>query len=130
MKIGDIFESKIIITDITIQKFAEFSGDYNPVHFDRNVAISKGFKDRIAHGMLSAAFFSKILATDFPGPGTIYLGQNLKFHDPVYLNDEVFYRLEVVDKKADKPIFTIKTEAFNKEGSLYISGEAVIKAPF
>lgn len=126
MKIGDQFIDKITITEAHIQKFAEFSGDFNPIHFDDEAAKAQGFKGRIAHGMISASFFSKIFANSFPGPGTVYLNQTLKFHAPVYLNEILTYKLEVLSKKEGKPFYTVKTEAFGTDEKLRISGEAVI----
>lgn len=128
MKVGDIYQEEIKITPEHIQKFAEFSGDFNPVHFHDDEAKAQGFKGRIAHGMISASFFSKIFANSFPGPGTIYLSQTFKFHAPVYLNEVLHYRLEVIAQKEGKPIFTVKTEAFGEDQQLRTSGEAVIRA--
>lgn len=128
MKIGDVYQEKIQITDDHIKKFAEFSGDFNPIHFEDAIAISQGFKGRIAHGMIGASFFSKIFANSFPGPGTVYLNQTLKFHTPVYLNELLTYNLEVVGVKEGRPIYTVKTEAIGEDGKLRISGEAVILA--
>lgn len=127
MKVGDLYEETIVITGETIQKFAEFSGDFNPIHFDDSVAIAQGFPRRIAHGMISASFFSKIYATQFPGPGSVFLGQNLKFHYPVFVEDRLFYRLEVMEKKENKPIFLIKNEVYNEDKKILISGESLIK---
>lgn len=127
MKVGQIHLEKITITTELIQKFAAFSGDFNPVHFDDTAATAQGFKSRIAHGMLGASFFSKIFANSFPGPGTIYLGQTFKFHNPVYVDEVLEYRLEVIAQKENRPIFTVKTEAFGSDGALKISGEAVIR---
>lgn len=128
MKVGDIYQEEITITPEHVQKFAEFSGDFNPVHFDDQAAEAQGFKGRIAHGMISASFFSKIFANTFPGAGTIYLSQTFKFHAPVYVNDTLHYRLEVIGAKEGKPIFTVKTEAFGEDQQLRLSGEAVIRA--
>jgi len=128
MKVGDIYQEEIKITPEHVQKFAEFSGDYNPVHFNDEEAKAQGFKGRIAHGMISASFFSKIFANSFPGPGTIYLNQTFKFHAPVYLNEVLHYRLEVIAQKEGKPIFTVKTEAYGEDQQLRTSGEAVIRA--
>jgi 3-hydroxybutyryl-CoA dehydratase len=128
MQIGDIYQEKIKITEAHIQKFADFSGDYNTVHFNEEEAKAQGFKGRIAHGMISASFFSKIFANSFPGPGTIYLNQSIKFHAPVYIDEVLNYRLEVIAQKEGKPIFTVKTEAFGEDEKLRISGEAVIRA--
>lgn len=128
MKTGDIHTEKLTITATHIQKFAEFSGDFNPVHFDDEAAKAQGFKGRIAHGMVAASHFSKIFANEFPGAGTIYLSQTFKFHAPVYVDDVLTYRMEVIAQKEGKPIFTVKTEAFGTDDNLRISGEAVIRA--
>jgi len=128
MKIGDIYKEEIEITSETIQDFANFSKDFNPVHFNDEEAKAQGFKGRIAHGMVGASFFSKIFANSFPGPGTIYLSQTLNFHAPVYINEKLNYRLEVIDQKPNKPIFTVKTECFGSNQELRISGVAIIRA--
>jgi 3-hydroxybutyryl-CoA dehydratase len=128
MKVGDIYQEEIQITGQLVEKFAEFSNDYNPVHFEDTAALAQGFKGRIAHGMVSASFFSKIFANSFPGAGTIYLSQSFKFHAPVYLDEVLNYHLEVIAQKEGKPIFTVKTEAFGPDKQLRISGEAVIRA--
>ena len=127
MKVGDIHLEEIKITAELIEKFAEFSGDFNPIHFDDAKAQEQGFKGRIAHGMVSASFFSKIFANSFPGAGTVYLSQTFKFHAPVYVNEALNYRLEVIGQKVGKPIFTVITEAFGPDKLLRVSGEAVIK---
>jgi 3-hydroxybutyryl-CoA dehydratase len=127
METGNQHTEKLTITAAHIQSFADFSGDYNPVHFDDEAAKKQGFKGRIAHGMVSASFFSKILANTFPGPGTIYLNQSLKFHAPVYVDETLTYILEVISQKEGKPVFTIKTEAYGEDGKLRVSGEAVVR---
>lgn len=128
MKTGDKYVEQLTITSTHIQKFAEFSGDFNPVHFDDSAAAAQGFKGRIAHGMVAASHFSKIFANQFPGPGTIYLNQTFTFHAPVYVDDVLTYKLEVIAEKEGKPIFTVKTEAFGSDDTLRISGTAVIRA--
>ena len=128
MKTGDIHTEKLTITAAHIQKFADFSGDFNPVHFDDEAAKAQGFKGRIAHGMVAASHFSKIFANEFPGAGTIYLSQTFKFHAPVYVDEVLTYKLEVIAQKEGKPIFTVKTEAFGEDGNLRLSGEAIIRA--
>ena len=128
METGSVYTEKLTITASHIQKFAEFSGDFNPVHFDDEAAKAQGFKGRIAHGMVAASHFSKIFANEFPGAGTIYLNQTFTFKAPVYLNEVLTYKLEVLSQKEGKPIFTVKTEAFGEDGQLRITGEAVIRA--
>lgn len=123
------YTEKRIISDSDVRHFAELTGDHNPVHLFDEEAKKLGFKSRIAHGMLSASFFSAILANKFPGPGAIYLGQSIKFHAPVYLNEELTYELEVIAQKEGKPIFTISTVIKNSLNEILVSGEAVIREP-
>jgi acyl dehydratase len=77
--------------------------------------------------MVAASHFSKIFANQFPGAGTIYLNQTFTFLAPVYVNDILIYKLEVVEKKEGRPIFTVRTEAFGEDGKLKITGVAVIR---
>ena len=127
MNENKVYEEKITISDALIQKFADFSGDLNPIHFDDHAAVKAGFKGRIAHGMLTSSYFSYMFARHFPGPGSIYLSQSFKFHLPIFANETVTLKIELLSQKEGKPIYTLKTEAFGEDGSLKISGEAVVK---
>lgn len=77
------------VSDEDIVSFASVSGDTNPVHLEEDFARQTRFKERIAHGLLSASFISAVLGTRLPGPGCIYLSQNLKFRAPVRIGDTV-----------------------------------------
>jgi 3-hydroxybutyryl-CoA dehydratase len=129
MNVGDRYEEKRTITALEVELFAKLTGDFNPVHFDELAAKAQGFQGRIAHGLLSVSFLSKILGTNFPGPGTIYLEQNARFLKPVYLNSEITLRLEVLSQKEGRPIFTLKTEIFNSSGEILVTGQAVVRMP-
>jgi 3-hydroxybutyryl-CoA dehydratase len=83
------------VTESDIVLFAEVSTDFNPVHLNEEYARTTMFKGRIAHGMLSAGFISAVLGTKLPGPGSIYLGQTLKFKAPVRIGDTVVATLTV-----------------------------------
>lgn len=123
------YSEKRTISEIDVARFIELTGDNNPVHTNDDAAKAQGFKAKISHGMLSSSFFSAILATKFPGPGAIYLSQTIKFHAPVYLNEELTYELEVIAQKESKPIFTISTLIKNHLNETLVSGEAIIKVP-
>lgn len=115
------------ITEKDIALFGEVSGDMNPVHFDEVYAAATPFKTRIAHGMLSASFFSTILGTQLPGPGSIYLSQTLKFKAPVKIGDEVTAECtvrEVGEKR--RIIFDCIARCGD---TVVIEGEAVVMAP-
>lgn len=77
------------ITDYDVKQFAGLSGDHNPVHVDEVYAENSRYKKRIAHGLMSASFFSALFGTKLPGKGCVYVGQNLNFKRPVYLGDTV-----------------------------------------
>ncbi|PWT88000.1 MAG: enoyl-CoA hydratase [Blastocatellia bacterium] len=126
--IGDTAEETKTITAADIQTFADITGDHNPVHLDEEFAKTTRFGRRIAHGMLSASLISAVLANKLPGPGSVYLGQTLRFLAPVFPGDEVTARVTVVDIRADKPILKLHTVCVNQKGETVIRGEATILA--
>ena len=83
------------VTETDVYMFAGVSGDFNPAHVNSEFAAKTPFKQRIAHGMLSASFVSTEIGTDLPGPGTIYLEQKMKFTNPVYIGDTITAKIEV-----------------------------------
>ena len=111
-----------------VQLFAAASGDCNPVHLDAEFAATTMFKERIAHGMFSGALISAAIACQLPGPGTIYLGQSLKFSRPVKLGDRLQVRLEVLEK-LPKGRVKLATRVFNQNDELVVDGEAEVLAP-
>jgi 3-hydroxybutyryl-CoA dehydratase len=126
IKIGQKAEYVRKISEEDIRRFAEVSGDHNPVHLDEEHAKQTIFKGRIAHGMLSASFISTTLAEKLPGPGTIYLKQELVFLKPVRIGDEITAHVEVISKNDEKKRVTLKTTCINQNKSLVLSGEALI----
>ena len=111
-----------------VQLFAAVSGDNNPVHLDAAFAAETLFKERIAHGMFSGALISAAVACELPGPGTIYIGQSMRFTAPVKLGDTLTVRLEILEKL---PKFRVRvaTRVFNQNDELVVDGEAEILAP-
>ncbi|MDX1993380.1 MAG: MaoC family dehydratase [bacterium] len=116
-------------TDEDVRTFAAVSGDDNSVHLDEAYAATTPFKQRIVHGMLTASLISAVLGCDFPGVGTIYLGQNLSFKAPVYIGDTVTATVELVKFREDKRIATFRTTCTRSDGTVVIEGEAVVIAP-
>lgn len=127
IKINDCFKVDQEVKDENIQKFAEVSGDYNPIHLDEEYAKKTVFRDRIAHGMLGASYISRVLGNDFPGKGTIYLEQSLKFLKPVYIGDNLTISVIVNYIDKEKHILKLKTECSNQNGKVVITGEAIVK---
>lgn len=116
------------ITEADILMFAAVSMDTNPVHMDAEAAAASIFKERIAHGMLSAGLISAVLGTKLPGPGTIYLGQTLKFRAPVKIGQTVTATAEVTAIDAEKKRATLKTIC-TVAGKPVIEGEAQVMVP-
>ena len=116
------------ITDTDVVMFAGISGDTNPVHLNHDYASNTMFKGRIAHGMLSAGFISTVLGTKLPGPGCIYVSQNLKFKAPVKVGDTVVARATITDIVAEKKRVTLKTVCSVGE-TVVIDGEATVMVP-
>ena len=116
------------ITEADILMFAAVSMDTNPVHLDAEAAAASMFKERIAHGMLSAGLISAVLGTRLPGPGTIYLGQTLKFRAPVKIGQTVTATVEVTSIDAEKKRATLKTTC-TVGGKPVIEGEAQVMVP-
>lgn len=113
------------VTEADIVLFAGVTGDTNPVHIDAEAAATTLFKQRIAHGMLSAGLVSAVLGTRLPGPGCIYLSQSLKFLAPVMIGDTVKAVCEVTAVVAEKKRVTLKTSCYVRD-KLVLDGEAVM----
>jgi 3-hydroxybutyryl-CoA dehydratase len=117
------------VDDEGVKMFAALSGDVNPVHLDAGFAAGTMFKQRIAHGMFTGGLISAAIAMELPGPGTIYLGQNLSFRAPVFLGDTITISLEVIDKLDKKKFVTLSTVARNQHGKTVVTGEAQVLPP-
>ncbi|MGA3209399.1 MAG: MaoC family dehydratase [Syntrophales bacterium] len=122
--IGEEATRTRIISDDDIMTFARISGDDNPVHMNDDYAKGTMFKGRIAHGMLVAGLISAVCGTMLPGPGAIYLSQQLRFLAPVRPGDQVTARAKVTEWNQEKGRVTLFTEVKNQEGVAVISGEA------
>ena len=113
------------VTEADILMFAAVSLDTNPVHLDAEAAADSVFKERVAHGMLSAGLISAVLGTRLPGPGTVYLAQTLRFRAPVRIGDTVTAVAEVTALDPARRRATLKTTCFVK-GRPVIEGEATV----
>ncbi len=129
IEIGQRAEFTRSVSDMDLQLFASVSGDVNPLHLDETFAATTAFGKRIAHGMLSGAFISAALAMRLPGPGTVYLNQQLQFRKPVYIGDEITVVLEVSEKNARRKRVTLSCEALNQHGVSVLTGTAEVIAP-
>jgi len=129
ISLGQIYETQIEVDHGRIAAFAEATGDNNPIHFDDEAAAQSIFGRRVAQGMLTAGFLSGVFGTQFPGYGTVYLSQSVKFLRPVFLGDTVTLRFKVLEVLAEKNRLRVETIGLNQAGQEVMTGEAVVMPP-
>jgi acyl dehydratase len=122
--VGQKSSFQVQITKEIIEKFAELSGDYNPLHMDEIYAQNSQFKQRITHGMLLGTFFSQLVGMHIPGEKCLYLSQNLNFHNPCYISDIVSIDGIVKEKSNSTKILEIETTIHNQKNVLLVDGLA------
>jgi 3-hydroxybutyryl-CoA dehydratase len=124
---GDTAERTFHVSEETIEAFAQACGDRNPLHFDEAFAAETRFGGRIAHGMLTAGFISALIGNDLPGPGSVYLGQDLRFRAPVRPGDDVRCEVRVAEVDA-RGRATLETRAWVGD-TLVVDGTARVLLP-
>lgn len=117
------------ISETDIYLYAGITGDLNPAHINEEYAKNTFFKGRIAHGMLTAGLISAVVGMRLPGPGAIYLAQELKFTAPVRIGDTIKAEGEVIELIPEKNIAVIKTTCTNQDGTVVLTGTATVKPP-
>jgi len=125
LRVGMTASTGKTITDADILLFAAVSTDTNPVHLNDEAAAASPFKQRVAHGMLTAGLISAVLGTQLPGHGTVYMGQTLRFRAPVRIGDTVTATVEITALDAEKKRATLKTTC-TVAGKVVIDGEATV----
>lgn len=128
LKVGMTASYAKTVTEADVVLFAGVSGDMNPVHMNEEFAKETMFQGRIAHGMLSASFISTVLGTKLPGPGCIYLSQNLKFRAPVRSGDTVSATATITDIVREKKRVVMQTVC-SVRNQIVIEGEAIVMVP-
>ncbi|MDP3174074.1 MAG: MaoC family dehydratase [Phenylobacterium sp.] len=128
LSLGQTADITRVVTLGDITAFAAVSGDVNPVHLDEAYARTTAFGGRLAHGILSAAFISAVLGVKLPGPGSIYLSQNLRFRRPVKIGDTVTARVTVTELNDHRGHATLSTVCL-VDGKTALDGEAVLMVP-
>lgn len=129
-RIGENVQVSKTISETDVYLFAGISGDFNPVHVNKVEAEDSIFGKQIAHGFLVGSLLSNAIGMRLPGPGTIYMEQDMKFKKPVHIGDTVTAKLEVSEiLNEEKRILKLTTQVVNQHGELVIDGYAVVKAP-
>lgn len=112
-----------------ILAFAAITGDINPAHVDEAFAQESIFRGKVAHGLLTASLISAVLGTELPGPGTIYLSQELRFLKPVRIGDTVTARVEVIGVVREKNLAKLRTTCTNQREEIVLEGTALVMPP-
>lgn len=128
LEIGHSYTTVNVVSDADIVKFSEVTGDINPIHLDDTYAKKSVFGQRIAHGMISAGYISAIFGTKFPGPGSIYLSQSLKFKAPVMIDDVVETTVTITDLHERKKHVTLNCEC-RVGDKVVLTGQALLMVP-
>ena len=121
---GDLAERSKTVSMRDIELFTEITGDRNPLHYDEAAARSSVFGALIVQGGVTSGILNAIVAEDLPGPGTVFLGTELKFVKAVYVGDTITGRVEVTSVRADKPICTLAVTVRNQKNEVCLSGTA------
>jgi len=129
LEMGDRAAFSKTISESDIYLYAGITGDFNPAHVNQEYAEKTFFKSRIAHGLLVAGLISSVIANQLPGPGTIYLKQELDFLAPVYIGDTVTASVEVMEIQKDKNRIILQTRCRNQQDQLVIDGKAIVSPP-
>jgi acyl dehydratase len=106
-----------------VKKFAEITGDYNPLHFDKDFTAKTKFKELVVQGGLTTGLMHALVAMDLPGPGTVFLSQNWKFTAPVYIGDTITAEAAVLSVHASKPVTQMSVTVKRQTGEVVLEGE-------
>lgn len=129
ISIGDKAFFQKTITETDVYLYAGITGDINPAHINEEVSKDTMFKGRIAHGMLTAGLVSAVLGVQLPGPGTIYMGQELRFTAPVKFGDTIKAEVEVIERNEEKNRLKLKTTCYNQDNKVVLEGVAKVMPP-
>ncbi|MDR0927539.1 MAG: MaoC family dehydratase [Ignavibacteria bacterium] len=127
LKVGDTYTHNLSYNQADVNTFAQITGDNNPIHLDADFAAKTPFGRRIVHGFFSAAVFSMVFGTKFPGEGTIYMYQDMKFLAPVFVDEPYIAKFEITEVDAEKHRGVIKCTLENADGKAVIVGTAKLQ---
>lgn len=122
--VGQEASRSLTLTPEHVRKFAEITGDYNPLHFDKAFASKTRFKELVVQGGLTTGLLHALVAMDLPGPGTVFLSQNWKFIAPVFIGDTIQAQVQVSSVHPNKPVTQLKVQVTRQTGELVLDGEA------
>lgn len=129
LNIGDRAEFSKTISETDSYLYAGITGDFNPIHINKSYSEKTMYGERLVHGFLTAGFISSVIGVELPGPGTIYLEQNMKFLKPVMVNETITARVTVTSKDINKNRVELQTECLNEQNEIVLTGQAIVIPP-
>ena len=124
IRVGQTASRSLTLTAEHVRKYSEISGDYNPLHYDQAFAARTKFGKLVVQGGLTTGVLHALVATDLPGPGTVFMSQNWKFTAPVYIDDTITAHAEVTYTHGTKPVTKLKITVTRQTGEVVLEGEA------
>lgn len=124
LSIGQKTTRSLTLTEDHVKKFADITGDYNPLHFEPSFAAGTRFKNLVVQGGLTTGLLHALVAMDMPGPGTVFLSQNWKFTAPVFIGDTITAEAEILSIHESKPVTQLKVRVSRENNKTVLEGEA------
>ena len=124
VSVGQKASRSLTLTEEHVQKYAEITGDYNPLHFDEDFVSKTRFGKLIVQGGLTTGLLNALVAMDMPGPGTVFLDQNWKFTNPVFIGNTITAEAEVLKVHESKPVTQLGIRITRDDGETVLEGEA------
>lgn len=123
LAVGQKAQRSLTFTRAEVEAYARITSDYNPLHFDPEFAARTRFGRLVVHGGLTAGILNALVAQDLPGPGTVFMSQQLKYLAPVFIGDTITGEVEVLSVHAQKPVTQLKATVHRQDGELVLEGE-------
>lgn len=124
IQVGRTASRSLTLTQDHVDKYAEITGDRNPLHFDKDFAARTKFGALIVQGGLTTGLLNALVATDMPGPGTVFLSHDIRFTGPVYIGDTITATAEVISAHPEKPVTQLQVEITRQTGETVVEGTA------
>jgi acyl dehydratase len=124
LTVGQKATRSMTLTADHVAKYAEITGDYNPLHFDEGFVAATRFKQLVVQGGLTTGLLHALVAMDMPGPGTVFLSHDWKFTAPVYIGDTITAEAEIVSVHPSKPVTQLRVKVTRHGGEVVLEGEA------
>lgn len=122
-EVGQTATRELTVTAEDVERYAQITGDRNPLHFDAAFAAATKFGRLVVHGGITAGLLNALVAQDLPGPGTVFMSQQLEYTAPVYIGDTITGTVEVLSVHARKPVTQLRAEVRRADGEVVLRGE-------